>query len=210
MPLEVAAWLIILAVLIVGFLIVLHRMSLLIGRTRDLEQYQRAVAALDARLGALVEPLEQGLGDIRRHAGDPAALRGALDGAQAGLAALDGDAEKLRPPDGLQSLAVAFSQEIERTRRAAEMLEHGLDTLLAVRGGRELDAQTTLKRADLNLRLAREGASRVTAQIGSVTPADLVPRTGRSGRDRTASGGSREGDAVPDWGASDDPKQPRM
>ena len=104
MPLEVAAWLIILAVLIVGFLIVLHRMSLLIGRTRDLEQYQRAVAALDARLGALVEPLEQGLGDIRRHAGDPAALRGALDGAQAGLAALDGPMSSRAQPSANQAL----------------------------------------------------------------------------------------------------------
>ncbi len=204
MPLAVAVWLIILAVLIVGFLIVLRRMSTLVGRTRNLERFQEAAASLDARLGATVEPLATRLADIRRHTGDPGALRTEVEPAQSSLRALAGEAEQLRPPPGLAELAIALGREIERARRAVEMLEHGLDTLLAIRGGRELEAQTTLKRADLNLRLAREGCARVTARIASVTPADLVPRPGRRRRDQAAGGTGRPTYVVPEWDADDD------
>jgi hypothetical protein len=204
MPLAVAVWLIILAVLAVGFLIVLRRMSMLVGRTRDLERFQRAAAAVDERFGAAVEPLEARLADIRRHTGDPAALRAELDPAQATLRVLVADAGELRPPPGMEELATALGQEIERARRAAEMLEHGLDTLLAVRGGRELEAQTTLKRADLNLRLAREGCATVTARIAAVTPADLVPRSNRGGRDQGPKGTGHPTYVVPDWDSDDD------
>jgi hypothetical protein len=210
MTLAVAVWLIILAVLIVGFLIVLRRTSLLIGRTRDLEDYQHAIAALDARLGAIVEPLERALGDIRRHAGDPRALRGALDDAQTALRTLAGEAGELRPPEGLEPLAAAFGQEIERAQRAAEMLEHGLDTLLAVRGGRELDAQTTLKRADLHLRTAREGCAQVAARIAAVMPADLVPRPGRGVRDASSPTGGQPTRAAPESEADDGSRDPRI
>jgi hypothetical protein len=210
MTLAVAAWLIILAVLIVGFLIVLRRMSLLVARTRNLERFQREVSELDGRVGAVVEPLEASLGDIRRHAGDPGALRGALDGAQASLRTLAAEAEALRPPEGLESLAAAFRRELERAERAAEMLEHGLDTLLAVRGGRELEAQTTLKRADLSLRTAREGCAQVTARAASVTPADLVPRGGWRGRDPSGAAGGRPTQVIPGWDADDGQEDHRM
>ena len=47
-------------------------MSVLVARTRDLEQFQRAVAELDAALGtAIVDPLVTSLDEIRRRAGDP-------------------------------------------------------------------------------------------------------------------------------------------
>lgn len=205
MTLAMAVWLIILAVLVVGFLIVVRRMSLLVGRTRNLELFQRAVASVDERLGAVVGPLETRLADIRRHTGDPVALRGELEPAQAALRTLATDAAELRPPAGLADLAAALVQEIGRARRAAEMLEHGLDTLLAVRGGRELEAQTTLKRADLNLRLAREGCAKVTARIVAVTPADLVPRPGRGGRDQGLGGAGHPTYVVPEWDRDEEP-----
>lgn len=204
MPLAVAVWLIILATLIVGFLIVLRRMSLLVGRTRNLERFQRAAASVDERLGAAVEPLATRLAAIRRHTGDPAALRSELEPAQAALRTLADEAGELQPPAGLADLAAGLGHEIERARRATEMLEHGLDTLLAVRGGRELEAQTTLKRADLNLRLAREGCATVTARIAAVTPADLVAREGRGGRDQGLGDPGRPTYVVSEWDGDDD------
>jgi hypothetical protein len=204
MSLAVAVWLIILAVLVAGFLIVFRRMSLLIGRTRDLERFQRDVAALDGRLGTVVGPLEARLAEIRRHAGDPPALRAELEPAQTALRALATDVEELHAPNGLGAQAAALGHEIDRAQRAAEMLEHGLDTMLAVRGGRELEAQTILKRADLGLRLAREGSSTVTARIAAVTPADLVSRAGRGGRGKGPGGVDRTTYVVPEWDSDED------
>ena len=62
------------------------------------------------------------------------------------------------------------------------MVEHGLDALLADRGGRDLEAQTSLKRGALNLRHSREAAARLRKEIEGTTPADLLapPRQTRS------------------------------
>ena len=43
--------------------------------------------------------------------------------------------------------------------------------------GRDLEAQTSLKRGTLNLRHATEAATRIAAEIAAVRPADLLTRT---------------------------------
>ncbi len=53
------------------------------------------------------------------------------------------------------------------------MIEHGLDALMAVRGGRELEAQTSLKRGALNLRHARSAFHEIVSQVRAVSPADV-------------------------------------
>jgi hypothetical protein len=49
-------WVLILAALVVAAVIVMRRMSRLVARTRDLELFQGAVAALDARFAGASEP----------------------------------------------------------------------------------------------------------------------------------------------------------
>jgi hypothetical protein len=191
MTLEVAAWLIVLATLGVLFIVVLRRMSVLVGRTRDLERFQQGSRAVDGRLASTIEPLVSRLDEIRRRAGDPQALAEQLEPAQATLRLLADDARRLRPPAPLRSLAAAVVEEVERAGRAADMVEHGLDALVAGRSGRELEAQTSLKRGALNLRHAREASARLVAEIERVRPADLVARRGAgSGR---SSGGTAGG-----------------
>ncbi len=73
--------------------------------------------------------------------------------------------------------AAAFTVELERAVRAAELVGHGLDALVADRGGRDLEAQTSLKRGTLNLRHATEAASRIVAEIAAVRPGDLLTRS---------------------------------
>jgi hypothetical protein len=175
-------WLALLVALVIVGAFVLRRMSQLVTRTRTLERFQRDAASLDARFGAVADPLVSQLDEIRRRAGDPRTAVNALPGAAEVLRAAAVDARALRPPHALGELAAGLVRELDRAVRAAEMVEHGLDALLAVRGSRELEAQTSLKRGALNLRHARGTFHEIAIAILRVRPADLAvqvqPRAG--------------------------------
>jgi len=177
MPQAAIIWLgLLLLVLVVLLAITARRMSSLIARTRDLEAFQRSVAELDGALGAAVDPLVLQLDDIRRRAGDPVSLARGLDTVQAELRGLVQRGRELRPPRPLADEAAALVAELDRSSRATDLVEHGLDALLAHRGHRELEAQTSLKRAALNLRNARGSAAAIAGRVAVVTPADLLNR----------------------------------
>lgn len=178
-------WLVVLASLALLFLLTLRRMSALVGRTRDLERYQRTVKQLDRRLAATSDPFVTSLDEIRRRSGDPRTMADQLPGMQDALRAIAAEGRAAKVPRGLTREAVAFTVELERAVRAAELVGHGLDALLADRGGRDLEAHTHLKRGALNLRHARESASRLAAEITGLRPADLLDR-GDQGTPRTA------------------------
>ena len=148
------------------------------GRTRDLEQFQRAVAGLDAGLTAIVDPLVATLDEIRRRAGDPAGLAAGLEATKANLRDLVRQGRELRPPPALAEEAASLLVELDRAARATDLLEHGLDALLAHRGHRELEAQTSLKRAALNLRNARGASARIVG-TGRRRPARRPHRAAR-------------------------------
>lgn len=212
MTIGVAAWLIVLAALAVMFLIVLRRMSVLIARTRNLERFQGATRALDARLATTIEPLVGRLDEIRRRSGDPQDLAVRLEPAQDTLRGLADEARGLKPPATLEPLHAALIEELDRASRAADLVEHGLDALMAGRSGRELEGQTSLKRGALNLRHAREASAGVVARIGTVRPVDLLERSGRApkGPSGPAAGGPRRGYRIDRWDADDQGSHPRM
>lgn len=167
-------WLLILAVLAAAAAIVLRRMSQLVARTRELDRFQRGAAALDRRFAEASTPLVTALDDIRRHAGDPQALAKLLPGASDDLRTAAADARALRPPAVLRDRAAGLVRELDRAVRATELVEHGLDALLAARGSRELEAQVSLKRGALNLRHSRDAFALVVAEVGAMDPADLA------------------------------------
>ncbi len=182
-------WLLVLVALAALFVLTLRRMSVLVGRTRDLERYQKVVAHLEQRLALTADPFVEQLDGIRRRAGDPQALAEAVPVTQDALRAIAAEGRTTRPPKGLVAEAAAFTVELERAVRAAELVGHGLDALLSGRGGRELEAQTSLKRGALNLRHAREAASSAAAAIARVRPSDLHGRTDRVPPTTPAPGG---------------------
>ncbi|HEY3335197.1 MAG TPA: hypothetical protein VGK16_08175 [Candidatus Limnocylindrales bacterium] len=169
-------WLVVLAALGILFLLTVRRLSVLMGRTRDLERYQKLVRQLDRRFAEVADPFVNQLDEIRRRSGDPRALGATLPAVQEMLGAISGEAQSASVPRGLAREAGAFTMELERAVRAGELVGHGLDALLADRGGRDLEAQTSLKRGALNLRHARDAASRLAAEIVAVRPADLLDR----------------------------------
>ena len=170
-------WLIVLVVLAALFLLTLRRLSTLVGRTRTLERYQKQSAQLARRLSATADPFVAQLDEIRRRSGDPRGLAEAIPGAQDALRAIADEGRAMKVPTGIAREGTAFVVELERAVRAAELVGHGLDALVADRGGRDLEAQTSLKRGALNLRHASEAARRVASEIGAIRPADLLNRT---------------------------------
>lgn len=177
MPQGALLWLIVLVVLAALFLLTLRRLSTLIGRTRTLERYQKQAAQLARRLAVTAEPFIVQLDEIRRRSGDPRGLADAMPGAQDALRAIADEGRTTRPPKGVGRENAALLTELERAVRAAELVGHGLDALVADRGGRDLEAQTSLKRGVLNLRHATEAASRIAREIGAIRPADLLDRS---------------------------------
>jgi hypothetical protein len=201
-------WLALLALMIALFGAVARRLSVLIRRTRDLERVQRSVASLDSRLATTVDPLVVRLDEIRRRSGDPAALARDLGAAQATLRDVATEMTALRVPAGVAGPAATMTHEAERAVRAADLVEHGLEALLAARGNRELEAQTALKRGALNLRHARDAFGRAATSVASVRPADLAYRAGARGAAGLPLAGERftePGDPDPEG-----PFEPRM
>lgn len=175
MPLTTLLWLALLVVLGLLFVVTLRRMSALVARTRDLERYQRAVESLDNRFATAVGPLVRGLDETRRHAGDPSSVRDQLAEAQAVLAQLQRDTRALEPPAPLAGTVAPLAGDVDRAVRAASMVEHGLGSMVRASLGRDLEAQTSLKRGSLNLRHAQEAFALRVREIAGLRPADLAP-----------------------------------
>jgi hypothetical protein len=181
-------WLLVLGAMGALFLVTVRRVSVLVGRTRDLERYQKLTRTLDKRLAAAVDPFVAQLDDIRRRSGSPEGLAASVPAVYDAMRAIAAEGRTARVPKGLERESAAFLVELERAVRAVELVGHGLDALLAERGGRDLEAQTSLKRGALSLRNAREAATRTAASIGALRPADLLDRARRPAPGPTAAG----------------------
>jgi hypothetical protein len=158
-------------VLLALFVLVLRRASLLLATTREHDRFQRAVRDLDARVASTLDPIIDHLDELRRHRSDPAKLAEQLSSAASTLRRQAEEARALRPPSGLGDVPSAYARELERAERAIGLAEHGRSGLVANRGGpRELEAQTALKRAALNLRHAREAAETLARRVERAVP----------------------------------------
>jgi hypothetical protein len=149
----VLAFLILLAL----FLLVLRRAGRFIAATRDIERFR-------SQVGDLASRAETSLGEICGRV--DAVRRGQLGADQLGddlSASLDAvgryadEARGLRPPVAAARVREEIVAELERAGRALEMVEHGRAIQASARsGGREIEAQTAIKRGYLNVLHARE------------------------------------------------------
>jgi hypothetical protein len=157
------------------FLLILRRASLLVAATRDHDRFTKAISDLDRRLAATLDPVVNKLDLIRRHEVGPEELAEVLSGATDDLRRQAEEARALRPPPELADVPSAFAREVERAERAVGLAEHGRSGLVANRGGpRELESQTSLKRAALNLRHAREAANTITHRVQTTLPPGMA------------------------------------
>jgi hypothetical protein len=160
-------------ILTVLFLLFLRRAGRLVAATRDVERFRRQVADLAGRVELSLGEVSGRIDALRRGQLDSTAVAGDLT---ASLEAVDRYADEgraLRPPHRGDTIRDGLVEELERAKRALEMVEHGVGVQVAARAGsRELEAQTAIKRGYLNVLHAREAIAQHAAAAANLAPAD--------------------------------------
>lgn len=137
--------------------IVLSRTGIVAAESRDASAGRAAIAALAARADGTLGTIAARIDQVRRGQVEASELEEPLPLAQAEVTALAEDGRSLRLPSGLQPVRDDIVEELDRAWRALDMVEHGRSIMLAARlRGREIEAQTAIKRGYLNLLHARE------------------------------------------------------
>ena len=160
-------------VLALMFLLFLRRAGRLGAATRDVERFRRQVGDLAKRAEVSLAEMSGRIDSVRR--GSLAA--GAIaDDITASLDAVQRYADEgrgLRAPNDGHAIRDALVSELERARRALEMVEHGCTIQSTMRAGsRGLEAQTAIKRGYLNLLHAREAIARHAQEAAALVPVD--------------------------------------
>jgi hypothetical protein len=166
-------------VLVVLFVAFLRRAGRLVAATRDVERFRRQVADLAGRVETSLGEVSGRVDAVRRNQLDAA---GVADDLSASIDAVDRyaiEARGLHPPVDGHAIRDEIVAELERARRALEMVEHGCAIQASARAGsRELEAQTAIKRGYLNVLHAREAITRHAAEAAGLVPA-VSPRRER-------------------------------
>jgi hypothetical protein len=163
-------------ILLALFVLVLRRAGRFLAVTRDVERFRRQVGDLAGRV-------EISLGEICARV--DAVRRGQLAADQVGddvTASMEAvtkyadEARGLRPADG-RRIRDDIVAELERANRALEMIEHGRSIQASARsGGREIEAQTAIKRGYLNVLHAREAIAHHAKAAAAISTTDGTGR----------------------------------
>ena len=148
-------------ILLALFILVLRRAGRFLAETRDVERFRRQVADLGSRVETSLGEVSAQVDAVRRGQVGAEALADDLSASLDAVARYAEEARALRPPTAATSIRREIVGELERAARALEMIEHGRSIQTSARsGGRELEAQTAIKRGYLNVLHAREAIAR--------------------------------------------------
>lgn len=151
--------------------IFLRRAGRLITETRDAENFRRGAKDLSARAETSLDGVCRRIDGVRRRTIPANEIAENLTAATDAVERYLEEARRLRGPVGSAEIRDAIIGELERAGRALQMVEHGCTILAAARpGGRELEAQTAVKRGYLNLLHAREALTRHAARAATLRP----------------------------------------
>jgi len=169
--------------LVVLFVVLLRRVGLLVGETRELAVFRRAVMDLAGRIDGTLESITAKVDTVRRRQVEGATISADLDSALEALLAFGVEARALEGPPVTVPSRAAFLSEIDRAERALQMIEHGC-AILGTMGGtsRIGEAETAIKRGYLNVVHAREALARHATEIAAVRPRDEMRWLSRRGR----------------------------
>ncbi|MBA2373155.1 MAG: hypothetical protein H0V74_02990 [Chloroflexi bacterium] len=142
------------------FAVVLHRAGRIVKRSREVEGFRYAVSDLTSRIEVSLAGATSRIDGVRRGQLGPEAIGETVLAAVDAVERYRDEARALHGPPAATAIRDGIVVELERAERALGMVEHGAGILAAVRrGGRELEAQTSIKRGYLNLLHAREAIS---------------------------------------------------
>ncbi|MDF2734061.1 MAG: hypothetical protein K0S97_684 [Chloroflexota bacterium] len=167
-------------ILAMGFAIVLRRASRIVARTREVENFRSSVRELAARIDQSLDGAAGRIDAVRRQQSAAVTIGPTIEAATDAITRYAEEARALHGPPAAEAIRDDLVAELERADRALAMVDHGA-TILAqtIRRGRELEAQTSIKRGYLNLVHAREAihaqAARAEALDATLAPAPPEP-----------------------------------
>ena len=161
-------------VLAVGFAVVLRRAGRIVARTREVENFRSSVRELATRIDHSLEGAAGRIDAVRRQQLGADTIGATIEAATDAIERYADEARALHGPPAAVAIRDDLVAELERADRALRMVDHGASILAAVmRRGRELEAQTSIKRGYLNLIHAREAIVRHAARAEDLE-ADLA------------------------------------
>ena len=162
--------------LAIGFAIVLQRAGRIVARTREIETFRSSVRDLVARIDQSLEGAAGRIDAVRRGQLGADTAGPTIEAATDAMTRYAAEARSLHGPPAAVAIRDALVADLERAERALAMVDHGVKILTKIRRrGRELEAQTSIKRGYLNLVHARDAIVRhgVAAEELQATPPDL-------------------------------------
>ena len=145
--------------------IILRRAGRLIASQREIHSFRSAVRDLNERIGLSLDGAAQRIDGVRRQQLSAEGLGDTVAATGDAITRYADEARALKGPPEAEAIARDIVSDLDRAKRAIDMVEHGATILASVRrGGRELEAQTSIKRGYLNLIHAREAIARHAAR----------------------------------------------
>ena len=145
--------------------IILRRAGRLIASQREIQSFRSTVRDLNERIGMSLDGAAQRIDGVRRQQLSAEGLGDTVAATGDAITRYADEARALKGPPEAEAIARDIISDLDRAKRAIDMVEHGATILASVRrGGRELEAQTSIKRGYLNLIHAREAIARHAAR----------------------------------------------
>jgi hypothetical protein len=161
--------------------IILRRAGRLIANTREIQGFRSTVRDLNERIGLSLDGAAQRIDAVRRQQLPADGLGDTVAATRDAVTRYAEEARALKGPPEAAAIARDIVSDLDRAKRAIDMVEHGATILASVRrGGRELEAQTSIKRGYLNLIHAREAIARHAARAEVLEPSRSPRRSWQS------------------------------
>lgn len=152
-----------------GFAIVLRRAGLIVARKRELEGFRHAVNDLAGRVDTSLGSAADRIDAMRRQQVSADSITSTIAAASDALTRYTDEAKALHGPPAALEVKADLLSELDRASRALEMVDHGATILDGSRRrGRDLEAQTAIKRGYLNLLHAREALAAHAARADAL------------------------------------------
>jgi hypothetical protein len=151
--------------------VILRRAGRLIANQREIMSFRSSVRDLNERIGMSLDGAAQRIDGVRRQQLSAEGLTDTVAATGDAITRYSAEARALKGPPEAAAIARDIVSDLDRAKRAVDMVEHGATILASVRrGGRELEAQTSIKRGYLNLIHAREAIARHAARAEALEP----------------------------------------
>jgi hypothetical protein len=164
-------------ILLALFILVLRRAGRFIAATRDVERFRRQVGDLAGRVEISLGEICSRVDAVRRGQLGADMLADDLSASIDSVERYTDEARGFHPPADGRVVQTEIVAALERSARALEMVEHGRSIQASARsGGREIEAQTAIKRGYLNVLHARESIAHQAKVARDLSATDETSR----------------------------------